>query len=244
MQNSINQKIRERISDIPKGEIFGYEKFQLVNGKELAVAKALSRLVKEGKLRRVSKGKYYKPKQTKFGEKRPGEAEILKIYLKDGAKTIAYITGASLYNRMGISTQVPYVIEVATENPVPDREIEGYKIRFVKSRAPITKSRIPYLEILDVLKNIDRIPGTGANEALKRLLIKITSLAQKDLDKLSNLAFEYNPATRALLGAVLEYYCKDFNNSAKLRKTLSPYSTYRFNLDDHSLPNKSKWRIK
>lgn len=244
MKISIVREIREKIKRFPSGVIFGYETFEIGKTNEMAVAKALGRLLKEGKIRRASKGKYYKPKQTKFGEIRPSGSEILKVYLKDGPKNIGYITGTSLYNRMGLTSQIPHTIEIATESPKSPKQIEGYKIKFVKSVVPVTEARIPYLELLDVLKNVNKIPGVSPDEALKRIVAKVAALKQVQIDKLVDLAMAYNAATRALLGAVLEHYCKDYVNSNKLFKTLNLFTIYKIKIDDKLLPNKSKWAIK
>lgn len=243
MKASEAQKVRERLEDIQAGEIFGYEEFEINSGNKAAVAKALSRLAKEGKICRASKGKYYKPKRSKFGVKRPSGKEVLKLFLKDGSRTIGYVTGNALYNRLGISSQMSNVIEIATEKPRSNKEVEGYKLKFVKSSVPVTKSKIPYLQLLDVFKNVNNIPGVSPNDAFKQLTAKLISLKQAERVELVNVAKGYNPATRALLGAALEKYCGDLQNSQKLLQTLNIYSTYNFQINDRLLPNKSKWKI-
>ena len=68
----------------------------------LSIAKAIERLIDKGIIKRVSTGVFYKPKQTLLGELKPNEQELLKPCLFQNKKWIAYITGNSLYHRMGL----------------------------------------------------------------------------------------------------------------------------------------------
>ena len=63
-----------------------------------AVAKCLERLVKQGEIKKISKGNFYKAEQSILGELKPDEQEILKPFLFENGKRIAYITGIYLYN--------------------------------------------------------------------------------------------------------------------------------------------------
>ena len=67
-----------------------------VNKRE-AIIKHLNRMVKAGKINKLSKGKYYKPQETVFGTLLPEQCQIVKDLLEDGDKRIGYITGCSVY---------------------------------------------------------------------------------------------------------------------------------------------------
>ncbi len=62
------------ISKFKDGYVFTYDELSFETEKTNAVIIALNRLVKEGKLRKLSKGRYYKLQMT--------ECEELKPYLK------------------------------------------------------------------------------------------------------------------------------------------------------------------
>jgi len=98
-----------------EGTTFKYQQLGIDQSEYSAAAKALERLIKKGVVKRVTTGVFYKPKQSAFGELRPREDELLKPYLFHDGKRIAYITGGSLYNRMGLTTQVPKTIKVASK---------------------------------------------------------------------------------------------------------------------------------
>ena len=59
------------IDRLPRGYIFTYADFTTEMNKKEAVIKALNRMVKSGKIVKLSKGKYYKPETTPFGKLRP-----------------------------------------------------------------------------------------------------------------------------------------------------------------------------
>ncbi|WP_231886720.1 DUF6088 family protein [Methylomonas methanica] len=74
-------------------------------GSRAAVDKTLSRLAKEGKLMRVSRGVYVAPQQGRFGTRPPSiEAVVLAIETSSGETVVA--NGAAYANALGLSTQV------------------------------------------------------------------------------------------------------------------------------------------
>lgn len=76
----------------------------------------LNRLNKENIIKTAYKGIYYIPKTNLFGEMLLGNNEIVKYkYLIDKKGNIkGYITGALLFNQAHLTTQVPNVIDIAT----------------------------------------------------------------------------------------------------------------------------------
>src|SRR5699024_6917242 len=103
----VTQKIQHKISKLAEGSTFKYEQLAIEPQEYVAAAKAIERLIEKDVIKRVSTGVFYKPKKTAFGELKPNEEEILKPYLFEKGKRIAYITGISLYNQMGLTTQIP-----------------------------------------------------------------------------------------------------------------------------------------
>src|SRR5262245_55823196 len=99
-------QILNSIASLPPGEVFAFSELQLPPEKSSAGVKALGRMVESGFLRRASTGKYYKPDVTPFGELKPAEETLLRTYLFQNGRRIAYITGPSLYNQLGLTTQV------------------------------------------------------------------------------------------------------------------------------------------
>lgn len=66
----------------------------------------LNRLVAEGVLRRLSKGRFYREKVSVFGPLPPSETEVVKDFLAKNGKTVGYITGTQAFAEMGLTTQI------------------------------------------------------------------------------------------------------------------------------------------
>ncbi len=81
---------------------------------------------------------FFKPKQTVFGELLPKEEEILKPYLYKNGYRIAYITGIYLYNKLGLTTQIPQTIKIASRNKEIKVNKSNLKIKPAKSYVDVT----------------------------------------------------------------------------------------------------------
>ena len=110
----VAEKIERKINRMQEGITFKYQQLGIERNEYSAAAKAMERFVRKGIIQKISTGIFYKPKQSAFGKLQPREEELLKPYLFQGEKRIAYITGVLLYNRMGLTTQVPKTITVAS----------------------------------------------------------------------------------------------------------------------------------
>src|SRR5260370_23286787 len=69
-----------------------------------AVAQALSRLTREGTIERLSKGVYYRNRETAFGKSRPNPAAIRSLASR--RKTL-FPSGMAAANLLGFTTQMP-----------------------------------------------------------------------------------------------------------------------------------------
>ncbi|MDA0784311.1 MAG: DUF6088 family protein [Bacteroidetes bacterium] len=207
-----------------------------------AAAKAIERLIKKGVIRRVSTGVFYKPKQTAFGELRPREEELLKPYLFQDGKRIAYITGVSLYNRMGLTTQVPNTIKVASRVKKVITKIGKTQVNPVKIYVDVTNENYYQLEILDALKDFKIIPDLDTKSAIALIRNKICKLSENDQLKMIRYALKYPPRATALLGAILEL-SKKKNGLESLRTNLNPLTTYKLGIKKETLPTAAEWNI-
>lgn len=235
--------IESKINRLPLGYVFTYDDFILPVDKLDALTKALSRMVQKGEIRKLSPGRFYKPRYTDFGELKPEIYQVVKDLLEQNGKIIGYLTGYSAYNQLGLTTQIPNIIQIGANEPKKNIQRGMYKIRFVKQPNTITKENIPMLRILDAIRNIKEIPDATVQDSCKTLIDLIQKIGNKDVENIARLAKKYNPATRALSGAFFDL-C--FGNSAAdpLLKSLNPSSEYVFGIPDSILPNKHKWNIR
>jgi hypothetical protein len=235
-------KIERKINRMQEGTTFKYQQLGIDQSEYRAAAKAIERLIKKGMIRRVSTGVFYKPKQSAFGELRPREEELLKPYLFQDGKRIAYITGVSLYNRMGLTTQVPNTIKVASRVKRVITKIGKTQVKPVKSYVDVTNENYYLLEILDALKDFKIIPDLDKKSAIAIIRNKICKLSENDQSKMIRYALKYRPRATALLGAILEL-SKKKNGLESLRTNLNPLTTYTLGIKKETLPTAAEWNI-
>jgi hypothetical protein len=236
----VTKYIENKMNRLPKGYVFTYEDFiSEVNSRE-AVIKCLNRMAASDKIKKLSKGKYFKPEQTPFGTMNPEQYQIVKDLLEKQGKLIGYITGLSIYNQLGLTTQVSSVIQIGRNSFRPPLERGRYKISFVKQKNIITKENIPLLQMLDTIRYIKRIPDTTNNTACERIIKVIQELSDREQERMIKLALKYTPATRALLGAILETLGK---KRGELMATLNPITKYDLRISEKVLPTMKNWNI-
>lgn len=230
------------IDRLPKGYVFTYADFVTEVNKKEAVIKALNRLAASGKISKLSKGKFYKPENTVFGTLEPNQYQVVKDLLEEEGKTIGYLTGYSIYNKLGLTTQVSNTIQIGKNEIRPKFKRERYTISFIQQKNTITKENIPFLQLLDAVRYIKKIPDTSIASACTRLVNIAKEMTDKDVATLMRLAQKYPPATRALIGAILDEAGKKTLTDS-LWKSLNPISKYSLSGANKVLSLTDKWNI-
>lgn len=237
------EKVRDKIDRFEKGYVFTYSDFNVSVNEGDAIKKYLNRLVESGKIARLSKGRFYKPRRGITKNLKPNEYEVIKDLLISGNKTVGYITGYSMFNSFKLTTQVPNVIQIGLNFDKKSIKRGIYTVKFVRQWNTITKANIPLLQLLDCIRFIKSIPDTTIESSIHRISILINELSDDEKKQCVNLATNYPPSTRALTGAIFENLGYP-ELSEKLMKTLKATSWYSFSISEEQLPNKLKWRIK
>lgn len=235
-------QIRDRIKKQAKGKTFGYADLGITKTEYQNAAKVLERMQKNGDIKKISKGVFYKPEQTVFGELQPDYSEQLRPYLFENGKRIAYETGSSLYNRLGLTTQMAFRIKIASQNKRISINRGVLKARAVKSYTAVTDTNYELLGILDAIKDIKRIPDCTVANAVLIVTGKFKNLEETTIKKTINYAMFYPPRVRALLGAILE----DINTSidtSELKESINPLTTFELGLKEKDLPTIKNWNI-
>lgn len=246
LHNRKRMKVSEYISfsidRLPKGYVFTYDDFTTEVNKKEAVIKALNRMVESGKIAKLAKGKYYKPENTPFGNLQPNQTQVVKDLLEDNGKILGYLTGYSIYNQLGLTTQVSNTIQIGKNQVRPNFKRERYTISFIKQKNTITKENIPLLQLLDAIRYIKKIPDATIESSCKRFLAILKDLTEKGKKSLVRLALKYPPATKALLGALLEQLQKS-NLAEPLLKSLNHITKYKLPGAAKALSTTEKWNI-
>ena len=234
--------ISVKIDRLPKGYVFTYMDFATEVNKKEAVIKALNRMASSGKIIKLAKGKYYKPENTPFGNLQPNQAQVVKDLLEENGKLTGYLTGYSIYNQLGLTRQVSNTIQIGKNQIRPNFKRERYTISFVKQKNTITKENIPLLQLLDAIRYIKKIPDANIESSCKRFLVILKNLSEKEIDTFVRLALKYPPATRALLGSLLEQL-QQSKATEPLLKTLNPITKYKLAGASKVLYTTEKWNI-
>lgn len=237
----VTQKIEAQVGKIVDGTTFKYEQLAIKPQEYLAAAKAIERLITKGNIKRISTGIFYKPKKTAFGDLKPTEEEILKPYLFENGKRVAYITGTALYNRMGLTTQVPKSIKIASRDKRITVSRGSVKATPVKSYVDVSDKNYYLLELLDALKDFKKIPDLDKAAAIKIILKKLKELDPNKTQLLIKCSLAYPPRVRGFLGALLEKI--NVPNLLILKNSLNPFSEYNYSIEKKILPTAEKWNI-
>lgn len=236
-------EIRKQISQFPVGKTFGYADLRISKSEYATAAKALERLQKEHLIKKLSKGVFYKPEQTIFGELKPDYAELLRSYLFENGKRVAYETGASLYNRLGLTTQMAFRIQIASRSKRIYIDRGSLNASAVKSYAEVTDENYQVLGLLDAFKDIKIIQDSSTSQIVRRLSAIVKNLNADQIALLIKYALVYPPRARALVGAILENIGIKERGMDDLKDSLNPLTKIKISVKETDLPTKTNWYI-
>jgi predicted transcriptional regulator of viral defense system len=239
---SVAEQIRKTIETIPESQPFCYADLGIDQTDYVTAAKALERLLKKGTIKKVSKGVFYIPRQTVFGTLGPDNYEILNRYLFKNGKRVAYETGYSLYNQLGLTTQMAFRIKVATQRNRIKINQGPLQVSSVKSYVEVTDDNYVLLGYLDALKDIKNIPDSSPSQAIKRMSALIKALNNSEQEKLVQLALNYPTRARALLGAIADNLKLQVDLSI-LKESINPLSKVKLSIKQTDLPTIKNWNI-
>ena len=239
---NIMQGVQSTIRAMPAGQIFGYQELPNYMSSPTAVVKAVSRMVSDQKIKRLSGGKFYVPKKGLLGVRKPSDGELIRSVLYKDGRLRGYVTGLSLYNQLGLTTQMPRVITVAYNGGRQNKEFGTINIRTVVTRIDVQEKDVMLLQYLDVLKDIKKIPDSDINLSLKIMRGYISALSIRAQARMLKIAQTYyGPQVRALAGflySILELKVPD-----SLKRSLNPTTSYKLKLDQALWPVAKEWNI-
>ncbi|NQU82145.1 MAG: hypothetical protein HQ543_11555 [Bacteroidetes bacterium] len=238
----VSDIVINKINRFKSGYVFTYNVFDIPVNNIGALKMALNRLVNSGKIIRLSKGQFYKPEITEFGVLRPPEYQVVKDLLEDNGKIIGYLTGVSTFNKIGLTTQLSNIIQIGTNIDRKSKKRGKYNIRFIRQKNTITKDIIYFLQILDSIRFIKRIPDSDISSSYFKIRTLIKNLAENEKEMIAKLALKYNPGTRALTGSILDQVTGS-DITDKLLGSLNPVSVFSYNIIGDTTLDKEKWRI-
>ncbi len=161
---------------------------------------------------------------------------------KDG-RLRGYVTGLSLYNQLGLTTQVPRTITVSYNGGRQEKEFGTIRIKTVVTRIPVQEKDVKLLQYLDALKDIKKIMDSDINLSLEIMCRYISELSDREQARLLKLAKNYySPQVRALLG--LLFSSLKLSVPRSLVRSLNPITIYKLKLDQSKWPMAREWNIR
>lgn len=192
---NINEDVIEYINKMPEDEPILSENIKEYvldkNNKEEKVNISknvnviLNRLKNEGIVKNAYKGVYYKPTKSIFGDVPLDIDKLIKLkYIEDKGDNIkGYLTGAKLFNRLGLTTLVPNVTEIVTNECKYHKEYDtNLRVYITKPKIKITNENYKYLQFIDVLENKDNIHIEAQN--VDDILYEIIEQSNLDFETL------------------------------------------------------------
>ena len=135
-------------------------------------------------------GIYYRPKKSLLKSSIGPNADMVARYrfISKGKNVDGFYAGNSFANQLGISTQVPRVVEIVSNNTNSSaREILiGNRPFYVKKPVvPITEENVYVLQILELLKNLDAYLDGSYQDAKEKIAeyMKLHGITRKDIDR-------------------------------------------------------------
>jgi hypothetical protein len=190
----------------------------------MAVAQTLSRLARQGVIRRLGKGLYYRPRETAFGASRPNSAQVRSLPV--GRRGV-FPAGIAAANVLGFTTQNPARVEVATNGLSLPRLIVG-KETVIHTRRPESWRALSETDaaLLDFLRNRGALSELSAEETVDRLLGFFREPGR--YERLLKVSPSEPPRVRAMLGAIGQQLGQPASRLSALRKGLNPLSRFGF----------------
>ena len=133
-QGSVMEAVRKRISRWRRGAPFSTSEFLGV-GSRVAVHQALSRLTRAGKIERLARGIFVKPKRSVvLGNLTVPAVKVVEAAVRSSHGRLQ-ISGAEAANRLGLCTQVPGQAVYLTDGPSRVIRVGRQEI-FLRHRSP------------------------------------------------------------------------------------------------------------
>lgn len=161
---------------------------------ENAVRQSVKRLVANGFLERYDNGIYYIPKQGGLLGKNYLDPYlvIMRKYVQNKSETYGYVTGISFANQLGLTTQMPAVIEVVTNRESTNGRVitvGNLKVRVKKPAITISDSNAELLQLLDSIGQAEKYTELPMEETIDTMIsyVKQKCFTKEQLSEVSSI---------------------------------------------------------
>lgn len=123
------------------------------------IKKALGELCKKEQIIRFEKGVYYIPTDTPLGKSNLDYKKVIKKkYINNGNDDIGYFSGVTFMNMIGLSTQMPNVFEIYTNNEssrIREVSVGTQRVILRRSRSKVTSRNAATMSFLELMNSTD-----------------------------------------------------------------------------------------
>ena len=142
---------------------------------ENAVRQSVKRLVASGFLERYDNGIYYIPKCGGLLGKSylDPSVVIMRKYVQNKSEIYGYVTGISFANQLGLTAQMPAVIEVVTNREATNGRmitVGSQRVRIKKPAITVSDSNAELLQLLDTIGQAEKYTELTIEETIETLL--------------------------------------------------------------------------
>jgi hypothetical protein len=190
------------IATYKEGEPIFFADLMVEDVSKPAVSQQLKKLCNYGKLAKYDNGIYYIPKKSRLKSAVGPSADMVAKYrfIQRGDRIEGFYAGNTFANQLGITTQVPRIVEIASNNTnsAPREVTIGNRRFFVKKPvAVVTAENVYALQMLDLLKNLDIYLDYSYEVAKQKFAeyIRMHRISRADIDRYireySSIIFKY-----------------------------------------------------
>lgn len=162
-------------------ENYGYDEPIFLNNLSVeglsdnAVRQSVKRLAASGFLERYDNGIYYIPRRGGLLGKSylDPSVVIMRRYVQNKSEIYGYVTGISFANQLGLTTQMPAVIEVVTNREATNGRmitVGTQKVRIKKPAITISASNAALLQLLDSIGQAEKYTELPMKETIETLI--------------------------------------------------------------------------
>lgn len=159
-----------------------------------ALRQMFKKLCDAGKIKRFDAGVYYLPSESRLKGSAGLTPEVVASYkyIERGGKIDGYYSGFTFSNMLGLTTQVPYTMEIVSNSAGGNYRVvslAGRKITLRRPRTEITGKNRRVLQFLDFLKDYEEYVDDTPEKVSARLarLAKTSGITKQDIDKYISL---------------------------------------------------------
>lgn len=139
---------------------------------ENAVRQSVKRLVANGFLERFDKGIYYIPKQDGLLGKSYLDPVlvIMRKYVRNESETYGYVNGMTFANQIGLTTQMPAIIEIVTNREATNGRtvtVGNQKVRIKKAAVTVSDNNADMLQLLDCVGQAEKYTELSMEETIE-----------------------------------------------------------------------------